>query len=1103
MNFGPGSSFRAEFRTRSLAPCHSLCLMLVCGLALSGCSSGGGNATSGSGGVASNPTPSIAALSPSSVDSGSSAFTLTVTGSQFVASSTINWNGQTRTTTYVSSTNLTASVNASDVASAGSAKVTVTNPAPGGGTSSSLPLTISKALPALSTRTDWMYIGAKVDAGLENFSYPPYLAYDAIRNQVFLSVPGSNVVKVFDTQTHAQKAEISIPSPYGIDISADGASVYVGTGTQFLYVLDPAALHVKQVLNSADAISGGFTSVYVFALNDGNLFILPEDGVDGGGTPLIWSLASGSASTVNAPANGAITRSGDRSSIAIASPYTSGVIVVYSVATKSFVTTPYPPADIVERVAANPAKDQFAVSDLDGNVYIYNSSLTLLGQIRIEPANQIGGQRLNGMVFSGDGSLLHLFVDATIQEYETASFTQQAVMAEPYSLGYFAEPLPLAEDSSGLIFAINEEGMNFIDVSKIRSTGLASVGEFYSYMMNYLTPDSGPGSGGTGVSSSVAIPSSSNTTLNAAYLGSTPMSNFSASSQQYSFITPSIPTTGAQNLLVMTSDATPLLAPKAFSFGPDVVRLVSTASGADGGGTGFLTGYGLGSSPSDLQIKIGGRSAAVTEISSRLSGLDEPFATPIESASFTVPAGATGLADVTLTTSAGSKTLTSAFQFDPATKLHATSASLEAGVYDPTRKAIYYTSTNQILTWSVTNDVWLSPISVPNSNSAALTGISISPNGQFVAVADQGNQAVVVFSTDTPQNIKGFPVSDGGFGLKPASVAISNQGKVYFNLAFTYRGGWGTRCQGDLMWMLDATSGVATDLAPFGQNTSFCMSIADRVLLSTDGNTVFVDDEGGLALYDVPTGSWSTLIGSEVANSDLAISGDNSRLVGTFALIDWSRGYLGTPAWSDLDLSDTQTLVMGEKMDRNGTVLFQPWTQALDIVDLSHLVKQQRIALPYPAQNVFDALVWDDDNDTAYMIVSDGLLEIPVALPLLLQSATPSSGSAGTSVILKGSGFASGDTATIDGIAVQLIVNDEHTATLTTPTHANGADVIKVTAFNGQSSSLDPGFVYGGTSEPAGQAIRNVRRFTRTPSVTKPHTISPAASSRPGVVMNP
>ena len=81
-----------------------------------------------------NPVPSITSLSPSSVTNCGSGFTLTVAGMNFIASSTLQWNGSNRTTTYVSATSLTASVTASDVAVSATASITVVNPTPGGGT---------------------------------------------------------------------------------------------------------------------------------------------------------------------------------------------------------------------------------------------------------------------------------------------------------------------------------------------------------------------------------------------------------------------------------------------------------------------------------------------------------------------------------------------------------------------------------------------------------------------------------------------------------------------------------------------------------------------------------------------------------------------------------------------------------------------------------------------------------------------------------------------------------------------------------------------------------------------------------------------------------
>jgi len=105
----------------------------------------GGGTSNGASFTINNPVPALATISPTSATAGSGAFTLTVNGSNFVGSSVVRWNGGGRTTTYVSSTQLTAAITAADVASAGTATVTVFTPAPGGGTSNGASFTINPA----------------------------------------------------------------------------------------------------------------------------------------------------------------------------------------------------------------------------------------------------------------------------------------------------------------------------------------------------------------------------------------------------------------------------------------------------------------------------------------------------------------------------------------------------------------------------------------------------------------------------------------------------------------------------------------------------------------------------------------------------------------------------------------------------------------------------------------------------------------------------------------------------------------------------------------------------------------------------------------------
>ncbi len=92
-----------------------------------------------------NAVPASTGLDPASKPEGSADFTLTVAGTDFVGDSVVLWNGAALPTTFVSDTQLQATVPAAYLTEEGGALVTVSNPAPGGGTSNPLPFLINDA----------------------------------------------------------------------------------------------------------------------------------------------------------------------------------------------------------------------------------------------------------------------------------------------------------------------------------------------------------------------------------------------------------------------------------------------------------------------------------------------------------------------------------------------------------------------------------------------------------------------------------------------------------------------------------------------------------------------------------------------------------------------------------------------------------------------------------------------------------------------------------------------------------------------------------------------------------------------------------------------
>ena len=88
---------------------------------------------------------------PASATAGAAAQTLTINGTNFLSTSTVTYNGVAHTATFVSSTQLTITLSASDQATAGTYAVVVTNPAPGGGASNSVNFTVNNPVPTITS----------------------------------------------------------------------------------------------------------------------------------------------------------------------------------------------------------------------------------------------------------------------------------------------------------------------------------------------------------------------------------------------------------------------------------------------------------------------------------------------------------------------------------------------------------------------------------------------------------------------------------------------------------------------------------------------------------------------------------------------------------------------------------------------------------------------------------------------------------------------------------------------------------------------------------------------------------------------------------------
>lgn len=164
-----GPRFRANGK-RLILISLVLCVASGCG--------GGGSSQAPPPPPAPNPVPTLSGVTPNSAVAGSSALTITASGSGFVSGATIEWNGAALATTYISSSSLTAQVAVFDLAVAGTAAIAVRNPAPGGGTSATVSFTLS-----------WPTAGLTI-VNVEGSD----LAWDSSQKKLYVAVPGNGSV---------------------------------------------------------------------------------------------------------------------------------------------------------------------------------------------------------------------------------------------------------------------------------------------------------------------------------------------------------------------------------------------------------------------------------------------------------------------------------------------------------------------------------------------------------------------------------------------------------------------------------------------------------------------------------------------------------------------------------------------------------------------------------------------------------------------------------------------------------------------------------------------------------------------------------------------
>ena len=194
-------------------------------------------------GSAYNQQPTLTALAPQAIETGAGDTIITLTGTGFASTSTVLLNGQSLATSYTSPTTLTATVPAASLNTLGWGTITVSSPAPGGGASTALPLTIYQVLTVglnhivydpysrnliasvgsgsssvtgnsiVAITPDTATIGTPVPIG----SQPTYISLTSDSDFLYTLLSGSQSVARFNLQTQASDATFTLnPSQGGV-----------------------------------------------------------------------------------------------------------------------------------------------------------------------------------------------------------------------------------------------------------------------------------------------------------------------------------------------------------------------------------------------------------------------------------------------------------------------------------------------------------------------------------------------------------------------------------------------------------------------------------------------------------------------------------------------------------------------------------------------------------------------------------------------------------------------------------------------------------------------------------------------------------------------
>ncbi|MGB9465933.1 MAG: IPT/TIG domain-containing protein [Candidatus Acidiferrum sp.] len=924
------------------------------------------------------------------------------------------------------------------------------------------------------------------------------IAYDPAHQLVFVANRAMNRVEVFSATNAIRVGQVSIPGASSADLSADGSAVWIGTVTEQVVAIDTSSLQVRAryELTGLQPLPNTLFDrpEELLALSGGNVVMRLRQSQTGEALLALWNPSSNTLTNLTSTEPqlfqnglGAMARTGDHTKVLVASGDSSGELAVYD-SNGNVLAGPHGlGTGTIPLVAANPDGSRLAavlISNGSSQVLLLDGSLNQLATH--------ASSAVNGVVFSRDGQFLYVSENAAAPPVITSldGHTLSAIGQVPdlWIVGRRTEIEDV--DSTKLLFGIANRGISFVDA--------ANPGSLPATAPTFAGPPSaqpaeGPNAGGT-----ATVLAGQNFEPTAQVLfGSQSASNVSVGSGAHINATsPPNAISGSTNIIAQFPSGWLTLAPDAFSYGPQVLQILPNAGAPVGGDTVQIYGYGFGSDPTKVTVKIAGVSATIQKVENITTiapslVLDATYPFPIERITLQTPAGTAGKADLAVTSPAGSITASKEFQYLQSENFYAKPAFERFIIYDQARQWLYLSDIDHVDVLELATKFFHQPGIEPPGGpppTAGIRGLALTPDGSQLVAADFGSQCIYLFD---PDNASGTTVPVGGVAgfsnSGPSRVAATSTQAVFVGLsAESGSSGSCTSCLGQLN-----LSASPPTIQPASQPEVTSLTGAPLLQSNGNGNQVFVafaNAPGGpLAAWNSSTpNQFSTFTANDSA-SDLGTAADGTMFAlqanGTAEIRGADLSLAAVPANPELTQIPARVQVPGVTLHPSGALVYQPFLTGpagnagvnggVDILDAHSGALRLRILLPQQFMTDVDGLhgsflTTDENGQRLFAITSkDGTAQNAgitivtlAAVPLGIGTLTPVNGAAagGTTLTIRGSGFQNGATITIGGKAATVTFKDMNTLTVVTPALAAGTQRVTITNPDGETVSLDAAF---------------------------------------------